>query len=138
MKKLSILILVAALAVSAWAVGHVARGHGTLEGGGNFDFLVAVPANPSHPNGFRYMDAHVGAEIVSHHIVRIDFDRHSVRFMGRGTYNGHPAVILVNAFDGGAVRVDALRVAVRDLDGNVVFTAEGRVIEGGIVIRHIR
>jgi hypothetical protein len=138
MKKLSILILVAAMATAAWAVGHVARGHGTLEGGAHFDFFVAVPANSAHPNMFRFADAKAGVEVMSHHFVRIDFDRHSVHFVGRGMYNGEPAMIMVSAFDGGAVRGDGLRMAVRDLSGNVLFMAQGRVIDGEIAIRHMR
>lgn len=138
MKKLSILILVAALATAAWAAGHIARGHGTLEGGGNFEFMVAVPQNPAHPNGFRFVDTKAGAEVMTHNIVRIDFDRHSVQFMGRGVYNGNPAMIMVNAFDGGAVRGDGLRMVVRDMGGTVLFMAAGHVTEGEIVIRHMR
>jgi len=138
MKKLSILILVAALATAAWAVGHIARGHGSLEGGGNFDFLLALPPNPSHPNGFRFVDAKAGVEVRGHHFERVNFDRHSVEFIVRGTYNDNPAIIRVNAFDGGNVRADGLGVVVRDLSGNVVFHAGGRVAEGDIIINHNR
>ncbi|MEO7453675.1 MAG: hypothetical protein ABIV13_02800 [Fimbriimonadales bacterium] len=136
-------IVVATMAVSAWAVVHVARGRGVVEGGShagaNFEFSVTVPYNSAHPNRFRFWDhgMFIPVDIVVPHIERVTFEHHAVHFSGRGWYNNStPVRVFVTALDGGVNRHDMFRMVARDMAGAVVHSAEGRVIEGGIEIFH--
>jgi hypothetical protein len=144
MKKIvftSVVVLVAA--VSAWAMVHVARGRGVVEGGSqagaNFEFSITVPFNNSHPSRFRFWDhgMFVPVDIVVPRVERARFEPNAVHFSGRGWYNNStPVIVHVSALDGRMNRHDMFRMVARDMNGVVVHSAEGRVIEGGIEIFH--
>jgi hypothetical protein len=144
MKRLSILVgLTLGSAVIAWAALHAARGQGVVEGGSHagahFEFHVQIPESNVHPNRFRFYDhgMFIPVDIVMPHVQRVDFEWHAVRFSGRGWYNQTtPVMIHVQAFDGGHHRPDFFRMVARDHSGVVVHSAEGRVLEGDIVIFH--
>jgi hypothetical protein len=136
-------VVVLAAAVSAWAMVHVARGRGVVEGGShagaNFEFNVSVPFSNTHPSRFRFWDhgMFVPVNIVVPNIERARFEQHAVHFSGRGWYNNStPVMVHVSAFDGGINRHDMFRMVARDMQGVVVHSAQGRVIEGGINIFH--
>lgn len=142
-KLLFLFAIVLTLAVSAWAVVHVARGRGVVEGGShagaNFEFSVTVPLNSAHPNRFRFWDhgMFIPVDIVLPRMERIRFEHHAVHFSGRGWYNQSTAVrVDVSAFDGGAHHPDRFRMVARDRDGAVVHSAEGELLDGDIIIFH--
>lgn len=143
MKRLIVFTALAALATAAWAVLHVAHGHGVVEGGSyagaHFDFRIRLPESHTHPNRFRFYDhgQFIPVNIVVPHPERIDFNLHSVSFSGRGWYNETtPVMVFVHAFDGGPHRPDRFRMVARGQGGVVVHSAEGEVIEGDIVVGH--
>lgn len=142
MKKLTLLLGALALFVSAFADGNIAIGQGIVEGGSHagshFKFNVRVPENPQRPNRFLFFDhgMFVPVHIEVHHFREIRFGAHQMHFTGRGRMNNaHPVNVAVWVLDGGNAHPDRFRMVARNLQGTVVHTAEGAVIQGGIFIQ---
>ncbi|MDQ2985483.1 MAG: hypothetical protein M3R13_02020 [Armatimonadota bacterium] len=146
MKRLSILFAGLALFAAALAsVTHQSFGRGVVAGGSyagsHFHFHVEAPEDPAHENFFRFSDQgmFIPVEIAVPHILRVEFNRNSVFFVGRGTYNRTtPVVVTVTAIDGGPRGRDFLRMAARDESGAMVHSADGHLTQGDIVVRHSR
>lgn len=136
MKKLLLPIIVLSLATAAFAISHLALGQGSIAGGAVFNLALKVPPGAAHPNVFRYMKN--GNEVVVRHFARIDFDRHSVHFVGPTEIGENHAMVFVDAFDGGPAHPDGLHIVIRDGHGNVLFEDGGPVVHGDIVVRHAR
>lgn len=142
MKKLSFLVVLAAMAAYAWAaVTYFARGHGVVEGGSyagaHFELQIRLPESHTHPNGFAFFDhgMFIPVDIIVPRPGRINFDGNRVSFAGRGTYNGSMAVtVYVTATDGGRGAPDTFSMVARDASGTIVHSANGNVIEGDIAI----
>jgi hypothetical protein len=143
MKRFIAFLALTVVAVTAWAAIHFARGQGVVEGGSwagaHFEFRITQPQDPAYPNRFRFWDHGmlIPVDIVVPHPDRIAFERNVVHFSGRGLYNETTHVrVFVTAVDGGPHHHDCFRMVARDQTGTIVHSAEGEVIEGGILIGH--
>lgn len=141
MRKIGIGIVLCALAASAWALTHFARGAGVVEGGSfagaHFELMVQAPESASNPNRFVFWDQgmFIPVDIVMSRVTNISFSGNRVTFAGPGTYNvTTPVWITVTATDGGRANPDTLTMVAYNGSRQIVHSANGPLEEGDIVV----